>query len=141
MKLVLKREPTKHNTTIGELWVNGIRFCATLEDAIREVPGKSVEEWKIYKETAIPQGKYEIIVNWSQRFQRLMPLLLNVPGFTGIRIHAGNNIYNTAGCILVGYERLDNSLSHSKAAFTDLFSLIQTAVHAKEPIFIYIINP
>ena len=68
--------------TIGELYNDGVYFCYTLEDAIRDK--------KIPNETAIPCGRYDVITNYSVRFKRVMPLILNVPGFTGVRIHAGN---------------------------------------------------
>ena len=73
-----------------------------LEDAVREIPGKPVKEWKVQNKTAIPAGDYEVIISNSQRFRRPLPLLLGVEGFAGIRIHPGNSSANTEGCLLIG---------------------------------------
>ncbi len=80
--LVLIRTDLLDTCTIGELYHNDKFICYTLEDKVRPI--------KIYGETAIPYGTYKVIVNHSQRFNQLMPLLLNVPNFEGIRVHMGN---------------------------------------------------
>jgi hypothetical protein len=82
MQLKLQRETLTDDSTIGKLYINGTFHCYTLEDKVREV--------KIPHVTAIPQGKYEVILNFSNRFQQIMPLLLNVPNYEGVRIHWGN---------------------------------------------------
>ena len=82
MKLLLKRLHKTQNSTIGELYVDGKFECYTLEDVERKE--------KIYAKTAIPKGTYQVIINMSNRFKKLMPLLLNVPNFEGVRIHTGN---------------------------------------------------
>ena len=92
MKIV--RDTFTQNSTIGKMLIDGAFFCYTLEDTIRDT--------KIAGETAIPYGTYKVIVNMSNRFKRLMPLLLNVPNFEGVRIHNGNTKEHTHGCILVG---------------------------------------
>ena len=94
IELVLIRKIYSHKSTIGELFIDNSLFCNTLEDVVRKV--------KIYGETAIPSGRYEVVINFSKRFKCNMPLLLNVPNFEGIRIHPGNNKDNTEGCILLG---------------------------------------
>lgn len=83
MLLTLKRTYKGPEYTIGKLYINKEYFCDTLEDAIRKE--------KIYAETAIPFGKYEVTITYSPRFKKNLPLLLNVPGFEGVRIHSGNN--------------------------------------------------
>ncbi len=90
----LKRIFKGKNYTIGKLYVNGKYFCDTLEDAVRET--------KIAGITAIPAGRYQIENSMSPRFKRRLPMLYNVPDFTGIRIHRGNTHEDTEGCILVG---------------------------------------
>lgn len=105
--------------THGKLFLNGIFRCFTLEDAIRDV--------KIPKETAIPPGEYVVVLDESQRFGRIMPHLLDVPNFTGIRIHSGNAIEDTEGCILVGQIRGKLDIGQSRAAFKDLMERLQSA--------------
>ena len=113
MTLRLVREPSKHNATMGSLYVDGAWECWTLEDAIREqkVPG----------ETCIPHGVYRVDITPSQRFHRLLPILLDVPGFTGVRIHPGNTIADTKGCLLVGRTRSSGQVGESRLAFEALF--------------------
>lgn len=96
--------------------IDGEKFCFTLEDAAREI--------KIPKQTAIPYGSYEVITNYSDRFKKVMPLLLNVPGFEGVRIHNGNTDKDTEGCILLGYTKQKNFIGNSKTAFSDFMKLL-----------------
>lgn len=97
MKLLLVRDKQVGNGTPGTLYIDGVKHGFTLEDIARPI--------KVYGKTCIPKGTYKVIINMSNRFKKLMPLLLNVPGFEGIRIHAGNFSEDTEGCILVGNSR------------------------------------
>lgn len=128
MKLILERDIKAPTFTLGKLHVNEIRLLYTCEDKVREVVGKPVADWKIPSETAIPVGTYRVIRNWSTRFKKHMPLLLDVPGFSGIRIHSGNTEKDTEGCILVGTGRLQGGVSNSRYAFTVLDKAIQDAI-------------
>jgi len=119
MKLALKRLHKTNNSTIGELTVDGLFQCYTLEDIEREV--------KIKSETAIPKGTYKVIINHSNRFKRLLPLLIDVPGFEGIRIHSGNSNHDTEGCILVGETRSKDFIGKSRKAFDKLFEKMKRA--------------
>jgi hypothetical protein len=119
MELQLKRTDFFENSTIGELSVDGQLECYTLEDKVRPV--------KIKGKTAIPAGRYEIIINYSQRFQRLLPLFLNVPNFEGVRIHPGNTAADTEGCILVGMTKEEEFIGQSRVAFERLFAKLKTA--------------
>ena len=118
MKLELKRVALRDTYTIGKLYIDGEYFCDTLEDKVRDLNKdgdlKDPGEGKIKKETAIPYGTYKVIMDISTRFKRLMPLLLNVPEFQGIRIHAGNHEGHTEGCILVGKNTIKGKLTDSK---------------------------
>ena len=108
--------------TIGELYVDGVFFCYTLEDQVR------AEGVKVKHETAIPFGKYRVVIAWSNRFQKPMPRLLNVPMFDGILIHAGNTAADTDGCILVGKQRGDGRITESRSAFAALFNRLAQSV-------------
>lgn len=129
MELFLKRLHKTEKSTIGELKINNIFACYTLEDVERKE--------KIAGQTAIPKGRYEIAITYSNRFKKFMPLLLNVPKFSGIRIHAGNTAKDTLGCILVGKNRSENQISNSRLAYESLFDRLKNA-SKKEKIFITI---
>lgn len=129
MILELKRKIFTDDSTIGELSIDGVFFCYTLEDKVRDA--------KIYGITAIPYGKYEMIVSFSNRFKQYMPLLLKVPEFEGIRIHAGNKSADTEGCILVGSSKSLNFIGKSRVTYRSLFAKIKLAVK-KEKLFINI---
>jgi hypothetical protein len=119
MKITVKRIHKTDISTTGELYIDGVFECYTLEDVEREV--------KIKCETAIPKGTYKVIINQSNRFKKLMPLLLNVPNFEGVRIHSGNTNHDTEGCILVGQTRSKNFIGQSRKAFDKLFKKMQEA--------------
>lgn len=101
--------------TIGELYVDGVFECYTLEDEERKLGEK------VYGRTAIPCGTYKVIIDRSERFQCNMPHVLDVPGFAGVRIHAGNTDADTLGCILVGQEKGREYIGKSRAAYDKLF--------------------
>ena len=131
MNMLLQRERSSAKATIGKLYVDGIAQCVTLEDVVRPV--------KIPGETAIPAGKYRVIINRSTRFKRDMPLLLNVQGFSGIRIHPGNTAANTEGCILVGMERVGKDfIGQSRVAYDQLFAEMKEALANGEEIWLEI---
>lgn len=117
MKIVVVRDTFTENSTIGKMLIDGAFFCYTLEDTIRDT--------KIAGETAIPYGTYKVIVNMSNRFKRLMPLLLNVPNFEGVRIHNGNTKEHTHGCILVGATKSKDFIGDSKTTFTKLMKKLE----------------
>jgi hypothetical protein len=119
MKIEVKRLHKGANSVIGELTVDGVWECYTLEDVERPE--------KIKNETAIPRGTYKVIINQSNRFKRLLPLLLNVPGFEGVRIHSGNTNHDTEGCILVGRTRSNDFIGQSRKAFDKLFEKMKKA--------------
>ncbi len=143
MRLILRRGPSSGVSTIGELFVAGSaverRLCWTLEDVVREIQGQPVSTWKVDGETAIPAGSYAIGITYSPRFGRLMPLLRGVPGFAGVRIHAGNTSQDTEGCILVGLDRSGDAILQSRAAFADVYSLIDGALLSGDSVSIEIV--
>lgn len=99
---VIRQASDRFGGTYGDLWIDNHRACYTLEDQIRELEGVPVSSWKIKGETAIPAGSYTMIFSKSVRFGIILPEILEVPGFSGIRIHTGNVIEDTEGCLLVG---------------------------------------
>ena len=119
MEIKIKRLHRTEHSTIGELSIDGVFECFTLEDKEREV--------KIKGETAIAKGTYQVIINRSNRFKKLLPLLLNVPNFEGVRIHSGNSNHDTEGCILVGRTRSQDFIGQSRKAFDKLFKKMQKA--------------
>ena len=113
MNLTLKRLNLTPNYTEGELYVNGVYFCKTLEDTNRDLNKNGQfdnNEKKVYGETCIPYGKYKVILSYSPKFKRELPEILEVPDFQGIRIHRGNKISDTLGCVLCG-EKVKNGYS------------------------------
>lgn len=136
MELLLKRQPSNNGTTLGTLFVNGSFCCFTLEDQIRS------DGIKVQGETAIPEGHYRVRITYSQRFKRMMPLLQDVPGFSGIRIHAGNTNEDTSGCILVGLARVGwATIEQSRAALDVLQPKIAQALAHGEDVWIDVWNP
>ena len=146
-------ESTK-DYTIGELYVQEedkltqtYKVCDTLEDAFRLLPktcpdtpkGKGCEcKEKVYGKTCIPNGTYTVVLSYSNRFKRVLPELLDVPHFLGIRIHAGNASKDSSGCILVGTKSKGDWVTASRVAFNKVYVLLQKAVANKEEITITI---
>lgn len=136
MLLVLQRSDANDARTIGVLMAGAAFECYTLEDRLRprdatKVPGK----------TAIPAGLYRVVVSWSPRFGRELPMLEHVPGFEGIRIHAGNDAEDTDGCILVGRRREADAILESRAALEALVPKIQAAEREDAGCWIDVRNP
>lgn len=119
MDIRLIRRWFTDKSTVGELFINDEFLCFTLEDKVRDE--------KIKGQTAIPYGNYNVTIDFSNRFQRLMPHILDVPNFEGIRIHAGNTDRDTEGCILVGFTKGKDFVGKSRDAFTDLFEILNNA--------------
>jgi len=119
MELKVNRTDFTPKSTIGDLLIDDQWECHTLEDAVR---GPGI---KIPGQTAISQGRYEIIIDRSMRFKRMMPHILNVPMFEGIRIHAGNIAENTEGCLLLGQTKAVDFIGRSVAAFNAFFPKLQ----------------
>ena len=134
MKIEVNRIFKASNYTIGELSVNNNYVCDTLEDKVR------VDGEKVYAETAIPTGTYTLVLSYSNRFKKVMPEILNVPNFSGIRIHCGNSSKDTEGCLLVGKwdGRTENWISDSKNSYNKLYPLLEEAFNKKENITITI---
>ena len=130
MELRLERRPSTTSATLGRLWM---AECVTLENVVRDGP-------KLDDETAIPEGRYRVTVTMSQRFGRMMPLINDVPGFTGIRIHSGNTAEDTSGCVLVGQVERDGHIYGSRLALQALQSKIGAALASGDEVWIEVVN-
>lgn len=142
MELLLERKWIKEGYAIGRLFINGILFCNTLEDRVRDINRNGTfdcGEFKIKGHTAIPFGEYEVQVTYSPKFKRELPLLLNVPSFEGIRIHRGNTIKDTEGCILPGENKEKGKVLNSTKYEIELTKLIKEANNRKEKVIIKIV--
>ena len=139
MELIVKRKVFSEKSTIGELHINGSYFCFTLEDKDRDLyktqPITEIAQKKLFGVTAIPYGKYDLALTYSNRFQQYMPQVLNVPAFDGIRIHSGNTDVDTHGCLIVAMQKGVDSVSDSRTAYNALLKMIK-AVEKKEKITI-----
>jgi hypothetical protein len=127
--------------TISDLYVNDVFFSNVMEDRDRNLHQSNVEEVKAKKvkhETAIPYGRYEVVMSFSERFKMLLPLLTNVPGYEGIRIHAGNTEADSSGCLLPG-QKSGNKVINSRSTTSKLIKIIQDALK-KEKVFISIVQ-
>lgn len=130
MRLRVARRWFTATSTVGQLYVDEVAECFTLEDVVRRDPDPTTpaNEAKVPGRTAIPAGRYRVVLSPSRRFREVLPELLDVPGFTAVRIHAGNTDADTEGCLLVGRERLPDHIGMSRAALTALLSKLHEGV-------------
>lgn len=133
MKLLLERDQRGQLRTFGKLYVDGVFACETLEDRDRMLETAGCKA-KVPAQTAIPRGVYPVVVNMSPRFKKRLPLLVDVPCFTGVRIHSGNTEADTEGCILVGTARGSDRVLNSRKAFSALMERIEAAYAREEEI-------
>lgn len=143
MNIRVVREIFNPTNTISKLYINDEYFCDVLEDIDRglnfQQPITEIEKIKVYGATAIPKGVYEVIISYSDRFKTYLPLLLNVPGFKGIRIHPGNTEIDTLGCLLLGKSN-GKQVVNSRVTFNKFFQLLKK-VEKIEKIIIFIESP
>lgn len=135
MKLLLQREVLTPSSSIGKLYVNSLFECFTLEDYDARLEEGGT---KVAGSTAIPRGTYRVILDYSNRFKRVLPRLLDVPNYVGVRIHPGNTSEDTEGCILTGTGTAPDRLYNSRAAFEKLFNKLEQADESGEEIWITI---
>jgi hypothetical protein len=133
MLLLVTRRWLSDKSTIGELFVDGEFECYTLEDVVRSGP-------KVPGKTAIPAGVYGVVIDFSHRFQRMMPHIMNVPDFDGVRIHWGNKAADTEGCILVGRSKGVDFIGESRVAFGKLFEKLKAAIGRGELVQVSVQN-
>ena len=131
MNLLIKR---LNKLSEGLLFIDGLFFCGTLEDPWRDLS----RQQKVPGETCIPAGTYRVVIDLSARFNKLMPHVLNVPHFEGIRFHSGNTRRDTEGCILLGTHLQEGVLSQSRATVERFMTVMRMAINKKEEIWLTI---
>lgn len=141
MKLVLKRINNQDNYCEGKLYINGIYQCDVIEDTDRDLNNEmsiaEIQSKKVYGETAIPKGTYQITLDvvspkfknrsWATFCEGKLPRLLDVPGFEGVLIHVGNKAADSLGCLLIGQKSSDGIVSNSTQTFKDLYYKLKQA--------------
>lgn len=136
MELRLIRRFKGHKYTIGDLYIDNKFFCNTLEDRVRVLPHKCTYTSqglpcqcpeKVPHQTAIPCGEYQVSLEYSFKYQRIMPRVNDVPHFLGVLIHWGNTDKDSAGCVLVGNNSVKGKVTESRATFKKLFAIISKA--------------
>ncbi len=137
MKARVERAECTYTSSIGRMYIDNAFFCYTLEDKDRNL--ETNPEGKVYGKSAIPRGTYQVIVDYSQRFKKLMPRLIDVPGFSGVRIHPGNYAADTDGCILVGIGTGRDVLFNSRAAYEKMMQKFEAALDRGETIELEIV--
>jgi hypothetical protein len=139
MIITLRRIAMKDTYTIGKLYIDGVYFCDTVEDKDRGLDDSMeesvIKERKVYGETAIPLGTYKVEITYSPKFKKNLPLLYNVKGFEGIRIHSGNTAKDSLGCIIVGKNKKVGMVLDSRSTMTKLMKIL---TNTKENIWLTI---
>lgn len=142
MEIKVIRKYKKETYTIGEMWVDGKLFCSTLEDKDRglrqDMSLSQLKKMKIYGVTAIPYGTYDVTVYFWPKYRKKYPLLLNVPAYTGILIHAMQNASQSLGCIGVGENKIKGGLVNCEKYVRKLTTLCDEAIKRGEKVTITI---
>lgn len=152
MKLLLHRRYKGNDYTIGSLYVDGIKFCDTLEDRDRGLSSNmsllTIKTTKIFGKTAIPTGEYTIDMHtvsptfknrpWAKQYNGIVPRLLDVKGFGGVLIHVGNCPEDTNGCVLVGDNKVKGQVINSTATFHKMMAKLIEADNRGEEITIVV---
>ena len=133
--LYIAKEPDGNNPGLGQPLTKGLQICDTLEPTWRDYAHGA---YKVKGHSAIPEGRYAVVISWSPKFEAWLPILLGVPNFSGIRIHAGNTAADTAGCILVGKNKIVGQVVDSRIWLHRLKQKIVEAKERGEPVWITI---
>lgn len=137
MRLTLMRIANRDTYCIGKLYIDGEYLCDVLEDTDRglddSMSEKDILKLKVKGETAIPTGIYHVTITYSPKYKKQMPLINNVKGYSGIRIHSGNTAKDTEGCILVGQNKEVGKVLNSRKMYNILFKQLAST---KSPIII-----
>ncbi len=142
MNITIHRKYRRSGYSIGILYIDGRRICETLEDEDRglsaSMPLEELLTRKIKGQTAIPTGIYQVVMSYSPRFKKMLPLIMNVPAYEGVRIHSGNTARDTEGCILCGRNTKVGMVTNSRYWTGKVIKMIQEAASRKEQVKIRI---
>ena len=129
MRLTLIRVANRPTYCIGKLYIDGVYFSDVLEDVDRGLDDamdvETIKKLKVKGQTAIPTGIYQVLLTYSPKYKRIMPLINNVKGYSGIRIHSGNTAKDTEGCLLVGKNKEVGKVLESRVTYNALFKRLQ----------------
>lgn len=129
MRLTLIRVANRPTYCIGKLYIDGVYFCDVLEDVDRGLDDAmdeaTIKKLKVKGQTAIPTGIYQVLLTYSPKYKRIMPLINNVKGYSGIRIHSGNTAKDSEGCLLVGKNKEVGKVLESRITYNALFKRLQ----------------
>lgn len=129
MEILVKRLFKKSDYTIGKMYIDGVYFCDTVEDTDRglsqNMKNSTIEAKKMYSKTAIPTGRYRVVLSYSNKFKKTLPLLKDVIGFGCIRIHSGNTADDSFGCIIVGENKIKGGVINSRATMERLMAKLK----------------
>lgn len=131
MNVVIERKWKKDTYTIGRVYVNDVFLCNSIEDKDRGLEqymsAGEIDRLKVYGETAIPRGNYKVTMTYSPKYKRVMPQIMNVPGFAGIRIHSGNTAKDSLGCVLLGDNTKVGYISNSRMRCAEFEKMLKEA--------------
>lgn len=142
LELALVRYGGTKNYTAGRMYANGVFLCYTLEDEVRELDFTPVREWKVPAQTAIPRGRYRVVMSMSPKFGRMLPEVQGVVGFTGVRMHRGNKTEHTEGCLLLGMSDgndQDAWLGNSVQAENFVIARIENAISEGKKVYVTLV--
>ena len=140
MEIEVRRKEFYPECTHGELYIDDEYLCDTLEDQDRDFnkDGDITDkgEGKVYGQTAIPRGRYRLILKVSPRFNKVLPALLDVPGFDGVLVHSGNTAEDTHGCVLVGVKQKRGRVMSSRYFMLRFMEFVKPAFEEGEKIYL-----
>ena len=142
MEIKLHRKYRGTNYCIGKLYINNEYFSDVLEDPDRGLQNtmsvQEIQQLKVKGDTCIPYGTYDITITYSPKFKKRLPLINNVKGFEGIRIHSGNTSKDTEGCLLLGFNKIKGKVINSKETVDKFITIVQQALNNGEKVTIQI---
>ena len=113
---------------MGLLFIDGVYFCDTIEDKYR---GQDLKKTKVMHETCIPYGVYDVKITYSPKYKKDMPQIMDVPYFTGVRIHSGNKASDSSGCVICGIKSKNGEVLESRKTYNALLKRLGTANNIK----------